>query len=88
MSRSALLFRITLDKRISSIHAHAVLLGKVHPRLYIFCGVDEAGDTILGNSSRDKDFITTADVDVSVDQFCSLLHTSTTEEAYCQDRDE
>jgi len=82
VSRSALLYRITLDKRISSIHAHAVLLGKVHPSLFTISRVDEAGDTILGNSSRDKDFITTADVDVTVGQFGSLLHTSTTEEAY------
>ena len=41
-------------------------LGKVHPSLYTISRVNEAGDTILGNSSRDKDFITTSDVDVTV----------------------
>ena len=60
---------------------------KVHPRLYTISRVDEAGDTILGYRCRYKDFITTANKDVTVGQFSTLLHTSTTEEAYCQDRD-
>ena len=88
MSSLTLFQGLTLDKRISSIHAHTMSLGKVHPSLHILGRVDEASDTILGNSSRDKDFITTADVDVTVGQFGALLNTSTTEEAYRQHRDE